>query len=150
FLESFHGLSPSFSRSRAGCEGPVTGTGRLGARRPGVRPVPLGPCHARGGDRTRRRSPADPHRRLRPLRGPVLRRLERPRRGDISAIARPAVAAFSVRPGTRRAECRDQRLGALHAVSVWTSEYDLTLAQVASDEKREWSPRYPRKTAHGD
>src|SRR5512143_762185 len=36
---------------------------------------------------------------------------------------------------SRRSHDRDKGLGALHAVSVWASEYGLSLGQVACDEK---------------
>src|SRR5277367_4973706 len=35
----------------------------------------------------------------------------------------------------RRSYDRSRNLGALHSVSVWASEFGLTLAQVATDEK---------------
>ena len=35
----------------------------------------------------------------------------------------------------RRSHDKRKGLGALHSVSVWASEYGLTLAQVATDEK---------------
>ena len=35
----------------------------------------------------------------------------------------------------RRSHNRKQNLGALHSVSVWASEYGLTLAQVATEDK---------------
>jgi hypothetical protein len=39
------------------------------------------------------------------------------------------------RKTARRSHDRSQNLGALHAVSIWASEFSLSLGQVATDEK---------------
>jgi predicted transposase YbfD/YdcC len=61
----------------------------------------------------------------------------------LSALRAAAAAATGVEQPTlaidgktlRRSHDRSRSLGALHSVSVWASEFGLTLAQVATDEK---------------
>lgn len=49
----------------------------------------------------------------------------------------------------RRSHDKSHGLGALHSVSVWASEFGLSLGQVATDEKSnalfsgEWAPQFP-------
>jgi predicted transposase YbfD/YdcC len=57
----------------------------------------------------------------------------RARAAEATGVERPTLAVDG--KTLRRSHDRGKGLGALHAVSVWASEYGLTLAQVATDEK---------------
>jgi predicted transposase YbfD/YdcC len=57
----------------------------------------------------------------------------RARAAKISEVERPTLAVDG--KTLRRSHNRKQNLGALHSVSVWASEYGLTLAQVATEDK---------------
>lgn len=52
---------------------------------------------------------------------------------EATGVGRPTLAVDG--KTDRRSHDRSRNLGALHVVSVWASEYGLTLAQVATDEK---------------
>jgi hypothetical protein len=51
----------------------------------------------------------------------------------VTGVERPTLAIDG--KTARRSHDRRRGLGALHSVSVWASEFGLTLAQVATDEK---------------
>lgn len=57
----------------------------------------------------------------------------RTRAEQISDVERPTLAVDG--KTLRRSHNRKRNLGALHSVSVWASEYGLTLAQVATEDK---------------
>jgi len=52
---------------------------------------------------------------------------------EVTGVERPTLAIDG--KTLRRSHDRSRSLGALHSVSVWASEFGLTLAQVATDEK---------------
>lgn len=59
-----------------------------------------------------------------------------------TGVQQPILAVDSKTP--RRSHDRKKDLGALHSVTVWASDFGLTLAQVATARRRTNSPRFPR------
>ena len=57
----------------------------------------------------------------------------RARAAQVTGVERPTLAVDG--KTLRRSHNRKQNLGALHSVSVWASEYGLSLAQVATEDK---------------
>jgi predicted transposase YbfD/YdcC len=57
----------------------------------------------------------------------------RARAAQMTGVERPTLAVDG--KTLRRSHNRKQNLGALHSVSVWASEYGLSLAQVATEDK---------------
>ena len=55
------------------------------------------------------------------------------RAAQVTGVERPTLAVDG--KTLRRSHDRKRNLGALHSVSVWASEFGLTLAQVATEEK---------------